>query len=136
MANGVLPCQVVAHAGLPASTQVRFASTQVEVPKEQRLYGQHILDVRPLHMHQCDPDALSDSGIAGFLAAIARVLPEGHAVLIPRTASLLQSLRSSGHLSSMSGIEVPGASVVHVVAKAGNHWFLLSFDLQARQMVH
>ena len=126
VASGALPCQVLTEAGLPAGTQVRFASTQEEVPQAQRLYGRHILDARLLHEVTGTAETLSDNGIAGFAQAVAASLPAGHAVLMPRTASLLCCLQLSGHLEGMSGVQLPGAEHMHVITEIEGHWFLLS----------
>ena len=129
--HGALPCQVLQQVGLPAGAQLRFAGTQEAVPQERRLFGPHILDARPLQPLSCDPNEVTDVGVTRFLQALVGVLPPGHAVLTPRTASLIQCLRSSGQLCGMSGVRLQGVAQVHVIAEACQHWFLLSIDLVA-----
>ena len=135
-AQGALPCQVLQQVGLPAGTQLRFAGTQEEAPPERRLFGSHILDARPLQHMLCEPNEVTDVGVARFLQALVGVLPEGHAVLTPRTASLLQCLQESGQLRGMSGVTLPEANHVYVIAEDCQHWFLLSVDLTAGQATY
>ena len=106
----------------------RIASrhANLKVPQAQRLYGRHILDARLLHEGTGSPEVLSDNGIVGFTQVVAASLPAGHAVLMPRTASLLCCLQLSGHLAGMSGVKLPGAEHMHVIAAVDGHWFLLS----------
>ena len=136
VAQGALPCQVLASTGLQAGTQLRFASTQEEIPTTDRLFGRHILDARPLVHHVCEPDELTDVCIANFLQALMPVLPEGHIVLRPSTASLLMCLHESRRLDSMSGIQLPGAQQVHVIAESAGHWYLLSWNPSGGKAVH
>ena len=136
LAQGALPCQVLRLARLPADRQLRFASTQEAVPRHRRLFGRHILDARPLQQLDCEPDSLTDCHVAGFLQVITRLLPAGHAVLLPRTASLLLCLQASGALRSMSGIEVAGAKHLHIIAETNAHWYLLSVDWETGTAVH
>ena len=136
LAQGALPCQVLSLAGLQGDRQLRFASTQEAVPRHCRLFGRHLLDARPLQQISCEPDELTDCQIASFLQVIARLLPEGHAVLLPRTASLLTCLQASGALQCMSGIEVAGATRLHIIAEANAHWYLLSVDWETGAAVH
>ena len=79
---------------------------------------------------------MSDTGITGFLQVLARVLPAGHAVLTPRTASLLGCLQADGRLQGMSGIKFQNAAFLHVIAEADNHWFLLSLNLYEGTATH
>ena len=134
--QGALPCQVLAEAGLPPGAQLRFAGTQAEVPGANRLHGHHILDARPLQHLPCDPDEVTDVGIAGFLRALTGVLPQEHAVLTPCTASLVQCLYDAGCLGGMSGIRLPQARHVHIIAEDSHHWFLLSIDVREGLATH
>ena len=134
--QGALPCQVLAEAGLPPGAQLRFAGTQAEVPKANRLHGRHILDARQLRLLPCDPDEVTDVGITGFLRALTGVLPQGHAVLTPCTASLIRCLHDAGGLGGMSGIRLPQARYVHIIAEDSHHWFLLSIDVQEGLATH